>query len=57
MPFFHAPHLNIHIDFGVVSLDFLIAYTRGLHHSVLPNKRGNDLPAKLFTRKEIFIYV
>ncbi|KJJ87908.1 fumarate hydratase [Prevotella intermedia ZT] len=57
MPFFHALHRNIHIDFGVVSLDFLIAYTRGLHHSVLPNKRGNDLPAKLFTRKEIFIYV
>ena len=57
MPFFHAPHPNIHIDFGVVSLDFPIAYTRGLRHFVLPNKRGNDLPAKLFTRKEIFIYV
>ncbi len=57
MPFFHAPHLNIHIDFGVVSLDFPIAYTRGLRHSILPNKRGNDLLVKLFTRKEIFIYV
>ncbi len=57
MPFFHAPHPNIHICFGVVSLDFPIAYTRGLRHFVLPNKRGNDLPAKLFTRKEIFIYV
>ena len=57
MPFFHAPHLNIHIDFGVVSLDFPIAYTRGLCHLVLPNKRGNDLLVKLFTRKEIFIYV
>ena len=57
MPFFHAPHPNIHICFGVVSLDFPIAYTRGLRHFVLPNKRGNDLFAKLFTRKEIFIYV
>ena len=57
MPFFHAPHLNIHIDFGVVSLDFLIAYTRGLQHSVLPSERGNELFAKLFTRKEMFIYV
>ena len=57
MPFFHAPRLHIHIGFGVVSLDFLIAYTRGLRHFVLPNKRGNDLSAKLFTRKEIFIYV
>ena len=57
MPFFHAPRLHIHIDFGVVSLDFLIAYTRGLQHSVLPSERGNELFAKLFTRKEIFIYV
>ena len=57
MPFFHAPHPNIHICFGVVSLDFPIAYTRGLRHFVLPNKRGNDLLVKLFTRKEIFIYV
>ena len=57
MPFFHAPHPNIHICFGVVSLDFSIAYTRGLYHTVLLNKRGNDLSAKLFTRKEIFIYV
>ena len=57
MPFFHAPHLNIHIDFGAISLDSPIAYTRGLHHFVLPNKRGNDLLVKLFTRKEIFIYV
>ena len=57
MPFFHALHRNIHIDFGVVSLDFLIAYTRGLRHFVLPNKRENDLSAKLFTRKEILIYV
>ena len=57
MPFFHAPRLHIHIGFGVVSLDFPIAYTRGLRHFVLPNKRGNDLLVKLFTRKEIFIYV
>ena len=57
MPFFHALHRNIHIGFGVVSLDFPIAYTRGLRHFVLPNKRGNDLLVKLFTRKEIFIYV
>ena len=57
MPFFHALHRNIHIGFGVVSLDFPIAYTRGLHHFVLLNKRGNDLLVKLFTRKEIFIYV
>jgi len=51
MPFFHALHRNIHIGFGVVSLDFPIAYTRGLRHFVLPNKRGNDLLVKLFTRK------
>ena len=57
MPFFHAPYPNIHIGFGTVSLDISIAYTRGLHHFVLPNKRGNDLLVKLFTRKEIFIYV
>ena len=57
MPFFHAPHLNIHIDFGVVSLDFPIAYTRSSHRSVLANKQENDLSANLFTRKEIFIYV
>ncbi len=57
MPFFHAPHPNIHIDFGVVSLDFPIAYTRGLYHTVLLNKQEIDLSAKLFTRKEIFIYV
>ena len=57
MPFFHAPRLHIHIGFGVVSLDFSIAYTRGLYHTVLLNKQGNDLPTKLFTRKEIFIYV
>ena len=57
MPFFHALHRNIHIGFGVVSLDFPIAYTRGLYHTVLLNKQEIDLSAKLFTRKEIFIYV
>ena len=57
MPFFHAPRLHIHIGFGVVSLDFPIAYTRSSHRSVLPDKQEIDLSANLFTRKEIFIYV
>ena len=64
MPFFHAPHPNIHIGFGAVSLDFPIAYTEVCAISFYQISEemtcwSNYLHVKkyLFTCREIITYM